>query len=94
MGMTPLGQSGPYRCVRTTLSGSLAMRNARFPPPGWDPGLPQSGLGGPESGPQCPGTARIFRGAPTKGSPDRQAQVGDHFGHPRDVQVEALNCEF
>jgi hypothetical protein len=26
----------------------------------------------------------------TKGSPDRQAEVGDHSGHPHGVQVKSL----
>ena len=31
---------------------------------------------------------------PTTWSPDRQAEVGDHFGHPQGVQVKALNSEY
>jgi hypothetical protein len=29
-----------------------------------------------------------------KFSPDLQAEVGDHFGHPQGVQVKALNSRF
>ncbi len=53
------------------------------------------GPGAPKIGPKEAGI-----GPPGSGeslgfwSPDRQAEVGDRFGHPQGVQVNALNSEF
>ncbi len=46
--------------------------------------------GGWSRAPRARGKLGFPLGAPTKWSPDRQAQVGDHFGHPQGLQVKAL----
>ncbi len=40
------------------------------------------------------GKLGFFLGGADDPSPDRHAEVGDHFGQPQGVQVKALNSEF
>ncbi len=45
-------------------------------------------------GPPGPGESLdVFQEVPTKWVPDRQDDVGDHFGNPRGLQVTALNSK-
>ncbi len=79
-----------------SLSRSLAILKNVFYPPGRGPGPPpQVGPEGARIGPPRPrGRLGCSVGVPTTWSLDRQAEVGNHFGHPQGVQVKALNSEF
>ncbi len=58
---------------------------------------PRAGARDPQGGrnraPRAWGKLGFSKGAPTKWSLDRQAEVGDHVGHPKGVQVKTLNLE-
>ncbi len=63
--------------------GPLAILDFASPGPG--PAPPKSGPGELEWGPAGPGLLGFSEAMPTEGSPAREAELEDHFGHPQGV---------
>ncbi len=63
--------------------------------PGPGPEPPQNPIkNGRNQAPWARGELGFSLGVSRTWSPDRQAEVGDHFGHPSGAQVKGLNSEF
>ncbi len=75
--------AGDHTCEpAVSLSGSLCILDSRL----YSPAGPVDPLTDPARG------KFIFsQGGSTDLSQNRQAEVGDHFGHPQGVQVDVLN---
>ncbi len=97
-----LGPAGPKimqhkpQCISIplSLSGSLAVLNSGFWIPGRARKPPNLIRYGRNRAPWARGELGFSQGMSTTWSPDWQAEVGDHFGHPPGAQVKGLNSEF
>ncbi len=85
-------------CSQTIPSGFLTpldVLDSRLLPPGLGPEPPKSGPGGGQNRAPRALVKLIFSWeGSTDWSPDRQAEVWDHFGHPQGVQVKTASVRF
>ncbi len=84
-----IGECQRLTVMNARLSGSVDILSSRLCPPGRarTPGGPELGLPGL-------GNTQIFVQTGDRFVQDRQAEVGDHFGHPEGFPVQRLKIIF